>query len=142
MFTLDERLAGDCLEIGHLPLSLVLLMKDANFPWLILVPRVDGAREIVDLDNFQRQQLLDESCVVLELLQQLFNPDKLNVAALGNVVAQLHVHHIARFKTDKAWPKPVWGSVSATPYTSENLLKIKQQLQSNLQNKSLIFQPA
>ena len=108
-FPLDPRLAADTHAIGELPLSHALLMDDARFPWLILVPRIAGAREITDLDEADRRSLLSEISEVGRALETLLRPDKLNIAALGNIVPQLHVHVIARFTTDAAWPRPVWG---------------------------------
>ena len=108
-FTLDSRLEADTFPVGALQLSRVLLMNDARFPWVILVPRRDGLREIIDLEPKDRATLYREIESVSEAMQRLFKPTKLNVAALGNQVAQLHVHIIARFDNDAAWPKPVWG---------------------------------
>ncbi len=139
MFVLDERLARDCIPVGELPLCSLLLMNDANYPWLILVPRVAGVAEIVDLEDAQRQQLLQESCAVALALRSIFSPDKLNIAALGNVVPQLHLHHIARFKKDKAWPKPVWGSVAAQPYTDLQVSKIVQQVSEAMHGSAQNF---
>lgn len=108
-FALDPRLRGDTHAVSELALSTLLLMDDARFPWLILVPRVVGARELIDLGDRDQHRLLDEIAHVSRVLGRICQPDKLNVAALGNVVAQLHVHVIARFATDAAWPRPVWG---------------------------------
>lgn len=110
---LDARLAGDTLPLGDWPLCKVLLMDDTHYPWLILVPRVKSAAELIDLDTQQRAQLSLETDAAARALRNVFSPDKLNVAALGNVVRQLHVHVIARFKADAAWPAPVWGAVPA-----------------------------
>ena len=98
-----------------------MLLKDANYPWLILVPLVNDCVEIIDLDKGQQQQLWYESSIVSRVLQQLFKPDKLNIAAIGNVVAQLHVHHIVRYSSDLCWPKPVWGQHPAKAYETEQL---------------------
>ena len=117
-FTLDSRLEADTITIGDLHLSRVLLMNDAQFPWVILVPRRAGMREIIDLAPKDRATLYREIESVSETLQRLFTPTKLNVAALGNMVAQLHVHVIARFETDAAWPKPVWSMGARVPYTA------------------------
>jgi len=108
-FALDPRLAADTHAIGALPFSELLLMDDARFPWVILVPRIAGARELIDLDEGDQRLLLGEIDRVARVLESMLHPDKLNVAALGNVVPQLHVHVIARFTTDAAWPNPVWG---------------------------------
>jgi len=115
-FSLAPQLEADTVPVGDLPLSRVLLMNDANYPWLILVPRLPGITEIIDLEANVQTQLLSEIARVSAALKSLTGCDKLNVAALGNVVPQLHVHVIARFKTDAAWPKPVWGVVPAKPY--------------------------
>jgi len=100
-------------------------MNDSQYPWFILVPREAGLKEIIDLCEAQQVTLLRESAKLSKLLQQVFNPDKLNVAALGNMVPQLHIHHIARFKTDAAWPAPVWGKLPAVPYSDEQITSLK-----------------
>jgi diadenosine tetraphosphate (Ap4A) HIT family hydrolase len=117
-FTLDPRLAADCRLVGDAPLSRVLLMDDARFPWLILVPRRPGLRELLELARDEQIALLDEISRVGHILHALHKPDKLNIAMLGNVVPQLHVHVIARFTTDPAWPRPVWGVGRREPYTA------------------------
>lgn len=116
-FSLDPRLAADTLAVGDLALSQLRLMDDARFPWLVLVPRIAGARELIDLDAADRNALMDEIARVARTLETLHRPDKLNVAALGNVVAQLHVHVIARHATDAAWPQPVWGRGGRVAYS-------------------------
>lgn len=115
-FTLHERLAADTVRIGSLPLSELLLMNDARFPWCILVPRRAGMRDVIDLAQTDIEQLHRESIALQRALRELFRPDKLNVAAIGNLVPQLHVHHVARFATDSEWPAPVWGRGSAQAY--------------------------
>ena len=115
-FILDSALQADTFVIGDLALSRVLLMNDARFPWLILVPRVAGMRDLIDLPGASQHMLLDEIDRAARALRELHAPFKLNVAALGNVVAQLHVHVIARRNDDAAWPKPVWGVGAAQPY--------------------------
>ncbi|WP_026374662.1 HIT domain-containing protein [Aestuariibacter salexigens] len=120
-FTLDQRLQNDCLHVCDLSLCRVLLMNDCQYPWLILVPRVADIAEIIDLTEQQQQTLWRESAQASRVLQSLYSPDKLNVAALGNVVAQCHVHHIARFHHDPAWPAPVWGQHPVTPYAEDEL---------------------
>ncbi len=116
LFALDPTLAADTVAIGDLPLCRVLLTDDANYPWLILVPRRAGLVELIDLDEAGRQHLMAEIEKVSTALKAHTRCDKLNVAALGNVVAQLHVHIIARFRTDAAWPNPVWGKAPRKPY--------------------------
>ena len=115
-FALDPRLTADTHAIGALPFSELLLMDDARYPWVILVPRIAGARELIDLDEGDQRLLLGEIDRVARALESLLNPDKLNIATLGNVVAQLHVHVIARFTSDAAWPKPVWGHGERVAY--------------------------
>jgi diadenosine tetraphosphate (Ap4A) HIT family hydrolase len=120
-FTLDPRLAGDTVLVGDLPLSRLLLMNDARFPWLILVPRRAGLRDLIDLSRDDQHVLLDEINRCSHVLHALDKPDKLNVAALGNVVAQLHVHVVARRVSDDAWPRPVWGVGERDPYSRDAL---------------------
>ena len=115
-FTLHERLASECDPVASLRLSELLLMKDARFPWLVLVPRRPDIAEIVDLAAVDRAVLFDEIVVASEILKAVTGCDKLNVAALGNQVRQLHVHVIARFTSDAAWPAPVWGVGKAIGY--------------------------
>ena len=124
MFTLDPQLQKDTIAIASLPLCELLLMNDANYPWLILVPRREGARELMELSAEDQLQFMRESNAVSRLLQTQFAAEKLNVAALGNVVAQLHIHHIARFKADAVWPKPVWGAMPAVPYGEDKLAEV------------------
>jgi diadenosine tetraphosphate (Ap4A) HIT family hydrolase len=116
IFVLHERLAADTVRLLSLPLCELLLMNDARYPWCILVPRVAGATEIIDLSVADQTQLQRESVALQQALRDLYRPDKLNVAMLGNVVPQLHVHHLARFRSDATWPAPVWGRGSALPY--------------------------
>ncbi len=115
-WTLHPQLEGDAGAVGDLPLSRLLLANDANYPWLLLVPRRAGASEIIDLSESDQIQLATEIAAVSHALKAVAPCDKLNVAALGNVVAQLHVHVIARRRSDPAWPKPVWGAVAARNY--------------------------
>ena len=124
-FSLAPELQRDCIELADWPLCKVLLMNDSQYPWFILVPRVAGVKEIIDLSEELQITLLQESGKLSKLLQQVFNPDKLNVAALGNMAPQLHVHHIARFTTDAAWPTPIWGKLPAVPYTDEQIAVLK-----------------
>jgi diadenosine tetraphosphate (Ap4A) HIT family hydrolase len=108
-FELDSRLDADCLTLADWPLCRVLRMNDRAYPWLILVPRRTGVREIIDLESPDQQALLSEIARVSRVLRKTLKPEKLNIAALGNVVPQLHVHVIARFAEDPAWPRPIWG---------------------------------
>ena len=129
---LHPQLADDTTPVIELPLCEVRLMDDANHPWLVLVPRVAGITEIIDLDAAQRLQLSEEIDTSCGALRMLFKPDKLNVAALGNMVPQLHVHVIARYRSDIAWPRPVWGAANARPYAPEELVERVSALQAAL----------
>lgn len=128
MFTLDKILKNDTYWLGDFPLSRLLLAKDANYPWFILVPRRSGVTELCDLSATDQQQFIQESNFLSQLIRRLFEADKLNVAALGNVVSQLHIHHIVRYKSDDAWPSPVWGYAPATPYSEQRFSTIIGQL--------------
>ena len=133
-YELHPQLAADTHPLGTLGLCELRLMDDANYPWLVLVPRVAAARELIDLDAAQRHQLTDEIDLAARLLRDAFRPHKLNVAALGNLVPQLHVHVIARYKDDIAWPRPVWGTATARPYPPEMLVE-RVRLLRNLLSK-------
>ena len=122
-YGLHPQLAADTHPLATFELCELRLMDDANYPWLVLVPRVPNARELVDLDAAQRHRLTDEIDRAARLLRDAFRPHKLNVAALGNLVPQLHVHVIAREENDPAWPAPVWGRVAARPYPPEMLVE-------------------
>lgn len=129
MFSLHPTLANDTCRIIDLPLSRVLLMKDKGFLWLILVPRREGVKEIHELTPDDRALLIEEVSLASTILAKLFNPAKINVGALGNIVPQLHVHVIARFEADRAWPGPVWGNGPKEPYAEEELALIVTRLQ-------------
>lgn len=116
MFQLHPQLAADTREVMRLGLCRVLLMNDRRFPWLILVPERAGIREIHQLSAADRAVLIEEAARTAQAMERLYKADKMNVAALGNQVPQLHVHVIARFTTDPAWPTPVWGKGKAEPY--------------------------
>ena len=120
-FELHPRLAADCVVVETLPLSLLLLMNDARYPWFILVPRRAGITEVYQLPEVEQRQLWAESASLAENLMQSFNADKINLGALGNLVPQLHIHHIARFRNDPAWPAPVWGHGKPVPYSDAEL---------------------
>jgi len=130
MIKLHPQLEKDCIILGDFTLCTLLLLNDANYPWFILVPKRENITELHQLSTADQQQFLKESMLLSRCLEQVFHPDKLNIAALGNVVSQLHIHHIARFTTDACWPKPVWGAVSAIPYQKEQLETVKKQLLS------------
>lgn len=136
MFTLDSRLQQDTLLLGDLPLCRVLLMNDASYPWCILVPRRAGVSELFELSAAEQQQLWQESSRLAALLKQAFAADKMNVASLGNVVSQLHMHVLARHRDDPAWPAPVWGRAPAQPYTKEALAALRARLLPLLQGEA------
>src|SRR3954449_11079582 len=115
-FALDPQLAADALLVGELPLSSVLLINDARFPWFVLVPRIPNAREITDLAEADAAGLMTELRIAVRVMLDLARPDKVNLGALGNVAPQLHVHVVGRFRSDPAWPGPVWGCGIAKPY--------------------------
>jgi diadenosine tetraphosphate (Ap4A) HIT family hydrolase len=125
MYTTHPQLANDCIQLGRLPLCHLLLMNDCRFPWFILVPARAEIREIYELGAADRRQLLDESCMLSEFLMEAYAGEKLNVAALGNQVPQLHLHHIVRFATDAAWPSPVWGKFPAEAYSAQAIDEIR-----------------
>ena len=127
-FFLHPQLAQDTIELADFPLCKLLLCNDSAYPWFILVPKVANISEIYQLDWQQQQQLLNESSLLSELLMQVFAGDKMNVAALGNIVEQLHVHHVIRFKTDAQWPKPIWGQQAATAYSKGEITALKEKL--------------
>jgi diadenosine tetraphosphate (Ap4A) HIT family hydrolase len=127
MFTLDPRLEKDTVQLDKWPLSRVLLMNDSQYPWLILVPQVPDVREIIDLDADERATLMDEIVRASSVLKKMVNPHKLNVAALGNAVPQLHCHVIARFTTDPAWPKPIWGVKPSVAYTEDKIADFRRR---------------
>ena len=131
-WTLHPQLAADTVAVGDLALSRVLLAKDANYPWLILVPRRAGVSELIDLAENERVQLLGEIAASAEALKAVVPCDKLNIAALGNMVAQLHVHVIARTKNDAAWPKPVWGAAAARAYDAGEMDALLMKLRARL----------
>lgn len=132
LFDLDPRLQADTWVLGDFPLCRLLLNRDANYPWLILVPHRAGISEIFELDAADQAQLAVETAQLGQALKRLTRADKINIAALGNVVAQLHVHVIARYATDAAWPGPVWGKVPAVAYEEPRLDELMAQLQSEL----------
>jgi len=121
---IHPQLRNDCLILGHLELCHVLLLQDANYPWFILVPDREAITEIHQLDEADQQLLMRESVLLSRALEKAFSPDKLNIAALGNIVPQCHVHHIVRYRTDVAWPAPVWGRVPAKVYSEDALARV------------------
>ena len=131
-FTLHPQIIQDTLDVGDLPLSRLQLMNDATYPWLILVPRRADIVEIIDLVPDERVQLMTEISQVSQVLKSETKCDKLNVAALGNMVRQLHIHVIARFGTDMAWPRPVWGQNQAVSYSEKQSSELISRLRDKL----------
>jgi diadenosine tetraphosphate (Ap4A) HIT family hydrolase len=121
MFILHDQLAKDCIEVGDFELCKLLLLNDSQYPWLILVPKIAEVTEIFQLSESDQLLLLKESNAVAQTISDLFKADKINQAAIGNMVSQLHIHCIARFKVDVAWPKPVWGVKKSVPYSQNDL---------------------
>lgn len=132
MFQLHPQLAADTFAVGDFPLCKLLLMNDSQFPWCILVPMRSDIREAYQLDVADQQQLQRESSLLGETMMTLFSGEKLNVAALGNMVPQLHLHHIVRFADDAAWPKPIWGQQPALPYEESERSMRLEKLQAAL----------
>ncbi|AXQ27308.1 HIT domain-containing protein [Solimonas sp. K1W22B-7] len=132
-FTLHPRLNADCFVAGDWPLSRLLLMNDSQYPWFILVPRRNDVREMHELDASDQTQLFRESMILSRALALAYRGDKLNVAALGNIVPQLHLHHIVRFASDPAWPAPVWGKLPAKPYSEGQALAQIERLLPRLE---------
>ncbi len=120
-FELHPRLAADCTVVGDLPLSRLLLLNDARYSWFVLVPRRAGITEVFELEESEQWQLWRESARLSRYLKEVCGAHKINIGALGNLVPQLHVHHIARFVDDPAWPGPVWGHSAASPYKKDML---------------------
>lgn len=132
MFVLDSRLQQDTLAIGDFALCRLLLSNDSNYPWFILVPRRDSISEVFELSAQDQLQLWQETSDLAGTLKELFQADKMNVAALGNVVSQLHMHVIVRHRDDCAWPAPVWGKHPARPYTAEQIASLRKRLRTAL----------
>ena len=130
MFVLHERLEKDTAFVLDWPLSSVLLTNDNRYPWLILVPRVEGARDLHNLSAADQAQAMMEMSKASELVERLFETDKTNVAALGNMVPQLHIHVIGRFTKDDAWPGPVWGVHPPTPYGADDLAATLEKIRA------------
>lgn len=133
--TIHPTLRKDCFVLGRFSLSYLLLMNDSHYPWCILVPDRDAVTEIFHLNESDRQQLSKESNLLTETMSRLFNADKMNIAALGNIVPQLHIHHVARFRSDTAWPAPVWGVAKAAPYSTNEFVSMREQLCAALNDK-------
>tara|TARA_B110000977_G_scaffold199917_1_gene288704 strand:+ start:2507 stop:2920 length:414 start_codon:yes stop_codon:yes gene_type:complete len=128
MYKLHRQLKQDTFYLGHLKLCDVLLMNDARYPWVILVPRRENITEVFQLSDADQYLLSTESAFVAKQLSSLVVADKMNVAALGNIVSQLHIHHVARYQTDEAWPAPIWGTGSTVTYSEGESLAVAEQM--------------
>ncbi len=137
-FQLHPALQQDCVSLGDFQLCRLLLMRDANYHWLILVPKRDGISEQFQLDPLDQEQLIWESSFVAKRMMEHFQADKMNIAALGNVVPQLHIHHVARFRTDPAWPSPIWGRVPAKLYEPQQLQQKVVELQQLFSSSAFV----
>lgn len=115
-FELDPRLEADTLPLADLPLCRALLMNDARYPWVVLVPRRASVSEVFELSQDEQAQLWRETIAIGAAMKEIFHGDKLNIATLGNVVSQLHMHLVVRYTDDACWPAPVWGNGSPEPY--------------------------
>lgn len=133
MFRLDNRLENDTVKVASLRLSLVLLMNNSDYPWLVLVPQRDGVREIYELQAADRVILMEEITAASKAMDALFKPDKINIGALGNIVPQLHVHVVGRRQGDKAWPGPVWGAPPGRPYSEGEIASLSEKIKKELE---------
>lgn len=127
-FSLNSRLKADTIKIAEFELSELLLMNDKNYPWFILVPRRDDISEVFQLNDQDQTQLYREISYLSEILKNFYQADKVNIGALGNMVPQLHIHVIMRFKNDIAWPKPVWGLFEAINYSDDEITQISKDI--------------
>ena len=131
-FQLHPQLAKDCFVIKDLELSRVLLMNDKNYPWCILVPMREGKKDLYELTDAEQQLFIKESSRLSTVMMNLFQGKKMNIAALGNMVPQLHIHHIVRFEGDPCWPKPVWGQVPKVLYGAEEAQTLMDRIRATL----------
>ncbi|MGF6392508.1 HIT domain-containing protein [Pseudomonas plecoglossicida] len=134
MFLMDSRLQQDTCVLGDFPLCRLLLSKDANYPWFILVPRREAVSELFDLSQEDQAQFWKETTYLAEVLKHEFSADKMNVATLGNVVSQMHMHVIVRHQQDAAWPAPVWGKLPAIEYAPGQVDAIRLRLRGLLEH--------
>ncbi|WP_419419187.1 HIT domain-containing protein [Legionella sp. D16C41] len=131
-FLLDERISSTCFSLGNGPVSTILLKNNADYPWLILVPRIENVQELEQLPSTARYLLIDEISLLSNVMQNYFKPNKLNIGTLGNIVSQLHIHLVARFSHDKLWPHSVWQAAEATPYDKQRLEPIVKYLSNQV----------
>ena len=131
-FVLHPRLEQDCILIGRFRLCRLLMMNDSQYPWFILVPEIPDITEIYQLSIDDQRVLIEESSWLSANLAELYRADKMNVAAIGNLVPQLHLHHIVRYEKDKAWPSPVWGMFPGAPYSTQEIENIIERVRNRL----------
>lgn len=136
-FMVDPSLSADTVCLGDFPLCRALLMNDSHYPWCVLVPRRNDLTELYQLNLEDRNRLIAESCYLGEQMMMHFKGEKFNVAALGNQVAQLHVHHIVRFRNDPAWPQPIWGKLPPQPYLPHQIERLRSELIDRLKSGGL-----
>ncbi|MEP1741589.1 MAG: HIT domain-containing protein [Kangiellaceae bacterium] len=132
-FQLDKTLKADSLLMGHFKLSYLLLMNDSNYPWFTLVPRRPEMTEIYQLCEEDQKLLWQESKILSRVIMDYFSGEKLNIAAIGNIVSQLHMHHVVRFKHDVSWPKPIWGQLPMSRYADDNARSIMSAISERLE---------
>lgn len=137
-FQLHPRLQQDCINIGRFELCRLLMMNDSQYPWFILVPEIADIKEIYQLARPERTLLMEESSYLAKNLQQIYKADKMNIATIGNIVSQLHVHHIVRYQTDSAWPAPIWGKSVAVSYTEQQISDTLTRLKNCLRLMELV----
>jgi diadenosine tetraphosphate (Ap4A) HIT family hydrolase len=137
-FQLHPRLQQDCINIGRFELCRLLMMNDSQYPWFILVPEIADIKEIYQLARPERTLLMEESSYLAKNLQQIYKADKMNIATIGNIVSQLHVHHIVRYQTDRVWPAPIWGKSVAVSYTEQQISDTRTRLKNCLRLMELI----
>jgi len=136
-FQVDSRIHDSSFWLGDWPLSCVYLKNDSSFPWVILVPRQKNVQEIYQLSEVNRHTLTNEIAALSTIMQDMFKPEKLNIGALGNIVSQLHIHIVARFKNDALWPHGVWQpGTGSTPYTAEEMAELSQRLRQEMSNNA------
>jgi diadenosine tetraphosphate (Ap4A) HIT family hydrolase len=132
MFKLHDMLENDCIRLAETDLNLLLLMNDSGYPWFVLVPKREHIKEMFQLSDKEQLQFTKESAFLAEQLYRLFEADKMNIAALGNMCPQLHIHHIARYKSDKSWPAPIWGKFPTEAYSKEQINVLKEKIKPSL----------
>jgi diadenosine tetraphosphate (Ap4A) HIT family hydrolase len=137
MFKLHPRLESDCIPVREMTSSQLLLMGDARYPWFILVPTIPDIRELHDLAQEDLQHVLNDMMIVSKAVKKIYNPDKINIGALGNIVDQLHIHIIARFINDDTWPGPVWGYGNALHYEEAMLVDTIEFMNETLEQPDL-----